>query len=99
LADVIAFFLSFAISFENYPINEMDAAISDYIFVLKDFPINSILKNLASSINNGASQPMTLIMAEAIVLAIQSVNATWEEIESAYLSKSETNIRRQETNY
>lgn len=99
LADVIAFFLSFAISFENYPIREMDAAISDYIFALKDFPTNSILKNIASSINNGSSQPMTLIMAEAVVLAMQSIEATWEEIENAYLSKSETNIKRQETNY
>ena len=99
LADVIAFFLSFAISFENYPLEEMDDVISDYVLALEGFPTEYILKNIASSINNGAPQPMTLIMAEAVVLAQQSVGATWEEIEEAYLMKSETNIKRQEENY
>lgn len=101
LADVMAFFLSYVISFPNYMENleELDLLIQEYIEGITPFDSLQILRNMTANILSEMPQTMPLIMAECIVIAAEAIETNWEEIEDAYIKKSMINIKRQEENY
>lgn len=102
LADVIAFFVSYInyVSDKNPEYKEVvDSDISAILLALDSFEAENVIRNISYGIEMGQQQPIFALMAECIYLANKYVDATWEEIEDAYLKKSQENIRRQENNY
>lgn len=98
LADVIAFFLAIIEQTGAYK-KEVDNIIGETTMEFEERETIEILQNISVTIDSISQIPFPLLMAICIVVAQNEVGATWEEIEQAYLKKSEVNIERQEEEY
>jgi len=98
LADVVAFYLEILLLTEKA--KEKDEWINDAISAFSDYDKQDILEYLSSSIETEKSKSHGELMAIAIVLVTKTLDdITWEDIEGAYMKKSEVNIQRQKDNY
>jgi len=97
LADVIAFFTCLLIEFNlGASVDELITEISDS---LADHGYDQIIYSAVMGIEQGEEMNFHVLMSIALALAESVTDATWEEIELAYMKKSEINIKRQQEGY
>lgn len=98
LADIMAFYLEIMLLTEN--VEEKDEMVNEIIENLSEYKKQDILEWVSTSIETGAEKGHVVVMAIAISLATKVFeDLTWEEIEEAYMKKSQVNIDRQKQDY
>lgn len=101
LADIMAFFLSLQNSRDDSVYNELDKGLNELINDYQQYDLKTVLQFVSISIeSDDSSLGYAKMMASAISLAkFHLEDLTWEEVEEAYIKKSEENIKRQERDY
>ena len=99
LADVIAFFLSFYIQAEYGELNTLDNGFEAVFNLYKNFGTKGVLSSITGSLAEGIAQPPESILLAAVFITHEALDIEWEDIENAYLKKSQENIDRQNSNY
>lgn len=100
LADVMAFFFSYVLTLDNETLLSIPEILADLYSELEGNTNEDILSFVTQTINDGLEGlNAPVLMAISVVIAGNTVQATWAEIEDAYFKKSEVNIKRQENNY
>lgn len=98
LADVMAFYLE--ITLIQGKKDTQSTFINTLIEELEQFSKEDVLSWITISIEKGDKMNHPILMGAAITLVIKTLeDVTWEEIQEAYMNKSEVNIERQENNY